>query len=156
MIEKIYDAVEAAMLYAIEELEPLSEYGIIVKTTDDWAFPLPAEVLKTKEIMISISGWTRENTYLEEDNLHVITAFGEEENSRVFGVDEILGIVADGRIVLAKGFERSSEKKSKYIEENNYTVKGMIHDSETKEAKESMRLMEKHNKDLLKKKQNKK
>ncbi len=146
MSKKILDAADNAIWGMISAMEPMGEYGIIVKTTDDWAFPLPEDITAKPEMVLFLAGWSRENTYLDGNKLIVNVAFGEEENSKIFTVDDIYGISDEhNHVVIAKGFTRKKEEPIR----DDYTLMGLIKEDDSDEVKHSMNKMLENNKDKL-------
>jgi len=67
-------------------------YCIIVQTTDNWEFPLPEELVKKDFMKVDIKNWAREQSYIDDLGIHIITAFGEDENSKFFSFSDIIGL----------------------------------------------------------------
>ena len=93
MKQHTIDAIELAFKNLLLNEEQNSEgYCILVQTIDDWEYELPAELIKTSLMKINIKDWTREESYTDNNGIYVKTAFGEDENSKFFPFNEIIGL----------------------------------------------------------------
>ena len=62
--------------------------------SNTWEHSLPQQFKDEKAILLDIKGWSLEQTYLTDEGVFVQTAFGDEENSRLFLFDEIINVVS--------------------------------------------------------------
>ena len=147
-MNKITDVVEyyfRDLLYEIDS--QFDSFRLAVVYDDRWSNPLPDEVRPmafTRNapdvIIISIDGWTREESYYDEDteSMYIKTAFGDKENEAWFNSSDILGIFdSNGELVYIKTY---------YIKEDAEEKPGSF-DNEA--VNRSMEIMLKKNKHLL-------
>lgn len=84
---------ECAKILVAQMIEDGHDFMVIIPPFDDWEFPLPEKILKGNGLPISISGWTKEESYVDKDGLFIKTAFGEDENSKLVPFWQIGAIV---------------------------------------------------------------
>jgi hypothetical protein len=72
---------------------------------------------------LSIANWTKEQISFDEENIHITTAFGEEEYYATFKFYEIYGVLASDSTPL---FIRSFIKKPK----TKYTLQGLMDEAD--------------------------
>jgi len=144
----------AELLFQIDT--EFDEYQVAVIADDRWEKPLPDNLPKTRlgsdgpiVFIISISGWTRENSYYDQepDGLFIKTAFGEEENSAFFPHEEVMGLLdMTGHMVYVKTY--SIDPKGREHDNND----AINLPEETPEMKKSMEILLKNNPHLAKEK----
>ena len=66
------------------------EFSLVVNNKEPWDIPIEkqADVIK-----LDIMNWTFDESYVQEDGIYIVTAFGEEENSKFFHFDDVLQII---------------------------------------------------------------
>lgn len=97
----------------------------VIKNDEFWEHPLPDWVKGARMpgggpevIVIAIKGWTREESYFdeEEDGMFLKVAFGDDENTAFVPTNDVMGILnSSGQLVYAKTYsiESSTGKKEK-------------------------------------------
>ncbi len=101
-------------------------YCIMVSTTDDWQYPIPAHTKGVDYMRIDITGWTKEESYLDESGIYVKTAFGEEENSKFFPYSQILGLMTpEGISIFTKPYILKTEEKKYSLKDVMTNTKGL-------------------------------
>ena len=82
-----------------------------VRTTDDWEHPLPKQLLEAEYMTIVISGWSGENSYPTDEGVFIVTAFGDQENSKLFKWEDIKGIfTTEGVPMMVKPYDPIKEE----------------------------------------------
>ena len=110
-----------------------------VRTTDDWSSPLPKELLESEYMTLVISGWSLENSYPTDEGVFIVTAFGEEENAKLFKWEDIKGIfTSDGVPLIVKPYDPIKDEPLPKL-----SLKDVMHDSDG--VKKSMSIMRKLN-----------
>jgi hypothetical protein len=84
----------------INEFDNSDSLCLLVPTTDDWEFPLPKNLTEVKNMFIEISDWTKENSYYTDDGVYIVTAFGDDENSKLFRYEEIKALANENKLML--------------------------------------------------------
>lgn len=113
-----------------------------VRTTDDWEYPLPKNLLEAEYMTIVIKDWSLENSYPTGDGLYVTVAFGDEPNSKTFLWEDIKGIfTAEGVPMIVKPYDPIKDEEITAIP--SIKLKDIMHDSDG--VKRSMKIMRKLN-----------
>ena len=128
------EALKELLTVLISDQTPFS---IVVPTADDWEFPLDTEIASQKMMMLALNGWSLEQASMSGAyGIYIKIAFGDNENSKVFNLGDIHGVIdKDGKPLFQRVF-------SGIHQEQGYTLKGLI-DSEG--AKNSMDAMKRNN-----------
>ena len=129
-------------------------FRILIKNDLElWDFELPEE--QRGEVMVlDITGWCKDQCYMNEDSFSIVTAFGDDEYKIELPLENILQIVTlEGTAVLYQKslpflteVEVEAEveaEEPKKLSINHPNTKGMIH---------SMESLKKHNPNFKKKK----
>jgi hypothetical protein len=148
-MNKYHKIMDEALMQLLEALSNDQEpYGVVVSPDDNWEFPLPKEIAGVKPILLNISGWTLEQSYVEKNSLYLKVAFGDDENSKRFSPGDILAVLdKDGRQLYQRVFITEERKPE-------YTLKsliGMPPNDAPDGVKNSMDAMRRNNPDAFKK-----
>lgn len=127
MEEHTIEAMEAVFQTLVRHEFDFSDVITLgVLTTDDWEYPLPNELLQEKYMTIVITGWSGENSYPTDDGVFITTAFGEQENSKLFKWADIKGIFTkDGLPLIVKPYDPIKEEPKP--QRPNLTLKDVMH-----------------------------
>ena len=114
-----------------------------VRTTNDWEYPLPNELLQSEYMTLVISGWSGENSYPTDEGILIVTAFGDQENSKLFKWEDIKGIFTkEGLPMIVKPYDPIKEEPKP--QRPNLTLKDVMH-PETEGLKHSRSKLRKLN-----------
>jgi hypothetical protein len=126
-MDNILEMVEDSFTRLIEEVDTESDsYQIAVVYDDRWSSPLPKEIAPVKFfeggpplLIISITGWTREESYFDEEvgGMYIKTAFGDTEYEAVFPAGDIMGLLTEEG-VMAYARTYMSDRKEEVVEDN--------------------------------------
>jgi len=147
-MSKYTDIMDEALMSLLRELtNDCVPFNIVISSTDNWEFPLPKNLVAEKHILLSVTGWALEQTYVVDGELYVRLAFGDNENSKYIKPGEIFVVMDDARAPLyQRVFETEMKKKT-------YTLKsliGMKPNVDPAGLKNSMDTIKRHNKDKFK------
>ena len=154
--EKLVSIMENSIVSILAEIEESRlEFSVVVPFDDRWRpninIETPEEGTGMKIIRVSISNWTREQSFfnLEDNSLWIKTAFGEEESEAVFKASEILQIADMHNNALFVKPYMLAKRRDPDPAEASYSVRGLMGEPEPEDT--SMAAMKKNNPDLFKK-----
>ena len=131
---------------------------LVLANSNTWEYELPSQFIDHPHIVLDIKGWALEQSYVTDDGVFIQTAFGEDENSKLFSFDEVIQVISfDGKVLYQKvmQFEEKIKEPEQLIKvEDTKSFKGKISTSfdETSEgAVYSMSKMMEMNKNFKKK-----
>ena len=111
---------------------------LVLANSNTWEYELPSQFIDHPHIVLDIKGWALEQSYVTDDGVFIQTAFGEDENSKLFSFDEVIQAISfDGILLYQKVMVLEEKEKSKTIKvEGTKTFSGTISSSydETSEA----------------------
>jgi len=91
------------LLKGVLEEEFYKGVKLVLINSDTWDFDLPETINKMKQIVIDIKGWTLEQSYVDDEGIFIMTAFGDDEYSRHFSFDEVINVISlEGRLLYQK------------------------------------------------------
>jgi len=121
-------------------------FTILIYNNNNWNEPLPIDIMETpeyKEVLpISVSNFTLESSYYDDDEITIVTAFGEWEYNKILLEDELLAILdINGKPIIIKPFIDEAEEKSvNKINEND-----IFEDIDDKDIKKSINIFLENN-----------
>ncbi len=105
----------------------LSEgYYIVVPTTNNWEYDLPAQLIEKDLMRIDISNWTKDQSHLDNSGIYLTTAFDEDENSKFFNFKEIVAIFTkEGQEIFTKKYYQLQQPEPEV--KQSYTMQDIMH-----------------------------
>lgn len=147
-MSKYTDIMDEALMSLLHSLtEDRTPFNIVIASTDDWEFPLPKGITAEKHILLSVTGWALEHSYVDNGELYVRLAFGNNENSKYIKPGEILVVMDDAGSPLYQRVFRTEAKK------RTFTLKSLMDmkpNADSSRVKNSMDAMKRNNKDKFK------
>ena len=111
-------------------------------TSEGWEFPLPEKLGEVDFMSLVLREWSKEESYCTDEGVWIVTAFGEQENSKMFYWSDIKGIfLLDGVPLMVKPYDKVVTNIELPLP--NLTMKDVMHNSEG--VKKSMGIMRKLN-----------
>ena len=96
-----------------------------LKNADDWEYALPDNVNKDG-ILLDIKNWSLDQSYITDEGIFIQTAFGEEENSKMFSFDDVIQVISfDNQLLYQKVimFENQKPKEVKKPDNGSFKTK---------------------------------
>ncbi len=152
-MEEIIEIVEKHFSNLLEDVDKFGDYWVVVPIDDRWEYELPknitSKIMETMPFMqLHITGWTRENSYYDKDRqeLVIVTAFGEDENSAVFDSYDVKGLFTGEKVPIYSKVYNANRVDSI---DDGHTIRSLMGEPEPDDT--SMNAMMKHNPKLFKK-----
>jgi len=105
------------------------DFSFVIMNNNNWDNELPEEISEIKSFSLTLKGWSKENSFINENGEIIITvAFGEEIFQKILYEDELLAVTnSDNETVFIKDFEEELySEKNKHLKPNDEGIKNSM------------------------------